>query len=62
MLKMAVQIIQDNTPGIAIVDPFYMRHDILCSVVARLVTEDYLRKFMLANESKNHIRMPYFLG
>ena len=61
-LKMAVQIIQDNAPGIVIVDPFYMRHDILCSSTDRLVAEDYLRKFMMANKSKNYILMPYFPG
>ena len=61
-LKMAVQIIQDNTLGITIVDPFYMHHDILCCVADRLVAEDYLRNFMLANESKANILMPYFTG
>ena len=61
-LKMAVQIIQDNTLDIAIVDRFYMCHDILCCDEDRLVAEDYLQNFMLANESKANILMPYFTG
>ena len=61
-LKMAVQIIQDNTPGIATVDPFYMCQDILCCAADRLVAEDYLQNFMLPNESKANILMPYFTG
>ena len=42
--------------------PFYMHHDVLCSAADRLVAEDYLRNFMLANESKANILMPYFTG
>lgn len=61
-LGLAVQVSRDNTPGIAIADPFYMRHDVLCSVGNQVVASTYLRDFMLANQTKDYILVPYFAG
>lgn len=59
-LNLARQIIRDKTPGIAIVDPYYMRQDVLGAVGNQVVAVKYLEDFMLANEDKDYILVPYF--
>lgn len=59
-LSMQMQIISDKTPGIAIVDPFYMRASHLCSEGDRQVATTYLQGVMVENKTKDYILMPYF--
>jgi hypothetical protein len=57
---MAMQIIREKTPGIAIVDPYYMRESCLGNFGDRKVATDYLKGFMLANKRKDYILVPFF--
>jgi hypothetical protein len=59
-LGMAMQIIRDNTPDIAIVDLFYMCASQLGSAGDRQVATNYLQRVMVANKRKDYILMPYF--
>ena len=61
-LNLARQIIKDKTPSITIADPYYMHHDVLGVVGNQVAAATYLQNFMLANEDKDYILMPYFLG
>ena len=57
-LKMAYLTIKDKTPGVAIVDPFYMRESIMRDD-PRVVVE-YLQDFMLKHKREPYLLMPYF--
>jgi len=59
-LSMAMQVLRENTPGIAIVDPYYMRDSVLANPGDRQVVKEYLQAFMLANKRKDYILMPFF--
>jgi hypothetical protein len=61
LLSMAVQITREKTPGIAIVDPYYMRDSHLGTPGDRRVVTEYLQAFMVANKRKDYILIPYFL-
>jgi hypothetical protein len=58
-LNMAVRVIRDNTPGIAIVDPFFMRENCLDQPGDQAIVVKYLKDFMLNNKKKDYILMPY---
>ncbi|XP_047057882.1 uncharacterized protein LOC124664394 [Lolium rigidum] len=60
-LSMAMRIIRNTTPGIAIADPLYMRAIHLSSIGDRKVASEYLKGFFLANQKKDNILLPYFL-
>ena len=57
---MAMRVIRDKTPGIAIIDPFYMRAKHLGSAGDRQVASTYLQGVILANKRKDNILVPYF--
>ena len=59
-LSLAMQIIRENTPSIAIVDPYYMRDDYLGSPAARGIVASYLKIILVANKTKEYILVPYF--
>ena len=59
-LSMEMRIIRDKTPGIIIVDPFYMRAKLLCSTGDRQLASDYLEGVILANKDKDNFLVPYF--
>ena len=55
---MAYLTIKDKTPGVAIVDPFYM-----CESIVRdnpRVVVEYLQDFMMKHKREPYILMPYF--
>ena len=58
-LNMAMQIIRDKTPGIAIVDPYFMRDAILRTHEDVHMATDYLSSFLETNSGKDVILMPY---
>ena len=55
-----MQIIRENTPGIAIVDPYYMRDGCLGSPAERRIVASYLKRILVANKTKEYILVPYF--
>ena len=61
-LNMAMKIKRDNTPYVAVVDPYYMRD---CQLVEGSPTQtkatEYLQRFMLTNKRKNNLLVPFFL-
>ncbi|KAK1646269.1 hypothetical protein QYE76_064074 [Lolium multiflorum] len=59
-LSKAMRIIRDNTPGIAIADPFYMRAVHLATAGDRAVASEYLKGFFLANQKKYNLLLPVF--
>ena len=60
-LDAAMKIRRDNTPYVAIVNPYYMRdsHLLECSKTREMATE-YLVRVMLANKRKNVLLLPFF--
>lgn len=61
-LSLARQIKMDKIQGVAIVDPYYMRHDILSDTGNRMVATEYLRDFFLENKNKDTILLAYYSG
>ncbi|KAK1648037.1 hypothetical protein QYE76_065842 [Lolium multiflorum] len=59
-LSKAMRIIRDNTPGIAIADPFYMCAVHLATAGDRAVASEYLKGFFLANQKKYNLLLPVF--
>ena len=55
-----MQIIRENTPGIAIVEPYYMRDGCLGSPAERCIVASYLKRILVANKTKEYILVPYF--
>jgi hypothetical protein len=58
-LSMAMQVIRDKTPGIAIVDPYYMRDSQLSKWEGQKVASEYLSVVMRKNIGKD-LLMAYF--
>jgi hypothetical protein len=56
---MAMQVIRDKIPGIAVVDPYYMRESQLAKLAGRTVASEYLSSVMTANMGKD-LLMAYF--
>ena len=59
-LSLAMQIIRESTPGIAIVDPYYIRDGCLGSLAERCIVASYLKRILVANKTKEYILVPYF--
>ena len=58
---MAMKIKRDNTPYVAVADPYYMRDCQLAEGSAtRTQATEYLGSFMLTNKRKNNILLPFF--
>jgi hypothetical protein len=58
-LSMAMQVIRDKTPGIAVVDPYYMRESQLSTLEGKKVASEYLSVVMRKNIGKD-LLMAYF--
>ena len=58
-LNMAMQIIRHKTPGIAIVDLYFMRDVIFKTHDDVLMATDYLSSFLETNSDKDVILIPY---
>ena len=58
-ISMTMKIIRENTPGIAIADPYYMRDIHLSTSGDRLNTVKYLHDLFQACISKDYILPPY---
>jgi hypothetical protein len=58
-LSMAMQVIRDKTPGIAIVGPYYMRDSQLSTWEGKKVASEYLSVIMRKNIGKD-LLMAYF--
>lgn len=59
-LSMAHDMVMENTPHIAIMDPYYMNEDYLRSHADRVLITTYITGFLIDNKDKNAILMPYF--
>ena len=59
-LSLAHQLCIEDTPGIAIMDPFYMQDIFLHDAKGKAKVARYIQNFMLAHMSKRIILMPYF--
>jgi hypothetical protein len=57
---MAHQIITEETPGVAIMDPFYMLESVMGSPGDRVIVTKQIEEFLVANKHKKIILMPYF--
>ena len=60
-LDVAMKIRRDDTPYVAIVDPYYMRDNHLVEgSKTRETATEYLVRVMLANKRKNALLLPFF--
>ena len=57
-LSMVHDLIVENTPGVAIMDPFYMTPRITENEQAFLAT--YIKDFLVTNKDKQCFLIPYF--
>jgi hypothetical protein len=58
-LSIQMQIIRDKTPGIVVVDPYYMHESQLSKLAGRNVTTNYLSGVMTSNIGKD-LLLAYF--
>jgi hypothetical protein len=58
-LSMTMKVIRDKTPGIAVVEPYYMRESQLSKLVGKKVASEYLSGVIRANIGKD-LLMAYF--
>jgi hypothetical protein len=54
-----MQLIRDKTPGIAVVDPYYMCESKLAKLVGRTAASEYLSSVMTSNIGKD-LLLAYF--
>ena len=59
-LSMAHQVIKEKTPGITIVDPYYMIESNFSTPEGRLFMTERLQATMAENKKKDYILLPYF--
>ena len=60
-LHLAMKIKRDNTPNIAIVDPYYMRDSQLAEGSGeRAMATTYIKQFLVNNKRKDVILLPFF--
>ena len=59
-LSMAYPVIKVETPGIAIMDPYYMLESNLSTDGKWLIVTRYIEDFLVANKQKEIILLPYF--
>jgi hypothetical protein len=60
-LDAAMKIRRDDTPYVAIVDPYYMRDSQLVEGSrTRTMATEYLQRLMLTNKRKNNLLLPFF--
>jgi hypothetical protein len=58
-LSIQMQIIRDKTPGIAVVDPYYMHESQLAKLAGQNAMSDYLSGVMMSNIGKD-LLLAYF--
>ena len=58
-LSMAMTVKRDQTPGVAILDPFYMRESVVMDDGDASFASAYIKDFMLQNASKDFFLMTY---
>lgn len=59
-LSMSHQLMQENTPKLAILDPYYMKDIYLQTEGTRQIVTNYITDFMVANKEKKIFLVPYF--
>ena len=60
-LNLAMKIKRDNTPYVPVVDPYYMRDSQLVEGSrTRSRATEYLQRFMLKNNRKSSLLVPFF--
>ena len=60
-LDAAMKIRRDDTPYVAIVDPYYMRDSQLVEgSMTRAMATEFLQRIMLNNQDKNNLLLPFF--
>ena len=60
VLSMAHRLINDNTPDIVIIDPFYMSDCFVNTTTGRTRMTKFIEDVFMANSTKNIFLMPYF--
>ena len=59
-LKMAHVIMEESTPGVAIMDPFYMLQGTMAHPRDRVLATKHIEQFLVANKNKEIFLIPYF--
>jgi hypothetical protein len=60
-LNLAMKIKRENTPSVAVADPYYMRDSQLQKgTMTRTKAKLYLQKFLLDNTRKDTVLLPFF--
>jgi hypothetical protein len=59
-LSLAYQVMKEETPAIAIMDPYYMLESNLRTTQDRVIVTQYIEDFLVANKKKEIILLPYF--
>ena len=59
-LKMAHDIMEESTPGVAIMDPFYMLQGTMAHPRDRVLATKHIKQFQVANKNNEIILIPYF--
>jgi hypothetical protein len=57
---MSHQLMQENTPKLAILDPYYMKDIYLQTEGTRQIVMNYNMDFMVENKEKQIFLVPYF--
>ena len=58
-LSMAYQV-KEKTPGITIMDPYYMLESNMRIPLDRIIVTKYIEDFFMANKQKKILLLPYF--
>jgi hypothetical protein len=59
-LSMSHQLMQENTPKVVILDPYYMKNIYLQNKGTHQIVMNYITDFMVANKEKTIFLMSYF--
>ena len=59
-LKMVHDIMEESTPGIAIMDPFYMLKGTMAHPRDRVLATRHIEQFLVGNKNKEIFLIPYF--
>jgi hypothetical protein len=57
---MAAKLTRENTPVVAIMDPFFLLESVVCCPGDDKIVEKYIADFLVANPDKETVSMPYF--
>ena len=59
-LKMGHDLMEAGTPGVAIMDPFYMLEGTMAHPRDRVLATRHIEQFLVANKNKEIFLIPYF--